>query len=129
MTVIGVSGSRTKYWRRDKGTVFLSIYEELCRIARRVGRVEKIVHGCNYRSVDFVAEVYGKTHGIGIERKCPSNMTRRELRKRNREIVKESDMVVCFFVNGVTPGTAHTCREAVKSGKPVEIILIETERS
>ena len=122
VVALGVSGSRMKYWG-DGGEVFLKVYEELCRLIKRY-RINKIIHGCNYRSIDLIADLYARSHNIGVEYICPRNWTRTGLRRRNREIVKKSDIVVCFFVNGVTPGTAHTCREAVKSRKTVEIYLI-----
>lgn len=121
---VGVSGSRMKYWG-DKGWVYLRIWEELCRVLRRIGGGTTILHGCNYRSADLVAELFGASHGLDVVRVCPPAWTRHALLRRNRLLAENSDILVCFFVNRITPGTAHTCREAIRRKKTVEIVLIE----
>lgn len=121
---VAVSGSRMKYWR-DKGWVYLRIWEELCRVARSAGQRVTILHGCNYRSADLVAELFGSSHGLDVVRICPPVWTRPALLRRNRLLAENADVLVCFFVNKVTPGTAHTCAEAIRRKKRVEIVLLE----
>jgi len=81
----------------------------------------ELIEGCCKDSADEYAETYAKQLGVKIQHH-PS--TKGNYLKRNIEMVKECDSVLCFW-DGFSYGSCHTVATAVMNNKPVKIIRLE----
>jgi len=88
-------------------------------------------HGSNPVSVDAIVICISEQHPC-IDGTVPhpprSWKDPYELLRRNREMVEESDLIVCIFVDQITRGTKYVLEYAKKKNKPYIAYFVDTEK-
>ena len=128
---IGFAGSRFKYFKNFEIGVQLC-YELIKKILQEERKKHEniiVVHGGNWRSVDYIVEHIAKELGIEtlvIEPRSWSDPN--ALRERTKKVVQLSDVMYCIFADSITAGTYLAYKIGHELKKEVHAYKIDTEK-
>jgi len=127
---IAIAGSRFKYFKHFEIGVQLC-YELIKKILTQEKEKHEeiiLIHGGNWRSVDYIANHVAKELGIETMIIDPRSWNPNDLRERTRKVVQGCDVLYCIFVDSITAGTYLAYKIGHELKKEVHAYKIDTEK-